>query len=50
VLQFYDRWATEVSVSVVAVSEGEAVDTTVALVISRSIVQESANTSTLEVN
>lgn len=49
VLQFHDGWATKVSVSVVAVSEGEAVDTSVALVVCRSIVQESANTSTLEI-
>lgn len=48
-LQFHDRWATKVSISVVAVSEGEAVDTSVALVVCRSIVQESANASALEI-
>lgn len=46
-LQLHNRWTSEVSVGIIAVSKGEAVDTAVALIVCRPIVQESPNASSL---
>ena len=43
----HHRWAAQVPVGVVAVAEGQAVDTAVGLVINGPVVEEPTNASTL---
>lgn len=46
-LQAHDRGTAEVSVSIVAVPKSQAVNASMALVISRSVIEEASNASTL---